>query len=176
MLLRAEDGSELELKVVGYQSPSASDPRDDWLVIYVRMKVGSESWEGEDPALFWEEARNLSKWLDGIATDNPRAGWSIGFLEPVLLFEAYRRTQDSVSLQVYCEMFPKPTPNEQFSKIFWFKREQLKKGATDLRSELQQFPSRFPLDELDDDDDEDDGDNDGPSQESRESSDRFGGQ
>jgi len=85
LLLRAGDGSELELKVVGYESPQASDARDDWLVINVRMKVDSESWEADDPALVWEEARDLSEWLEGIARDDPRTGWSIDFLEPVLL-------------------------------------------------------------------------------------------
>jgi len=34
--------------------------------------------------------------------------------------------------------------------MFWFSREQLKKGAEGLHSELQQFPSRFPLDEPED--------------------------
>ena len=152
MLLRAGDGSEFELKVVGYESLRASDARDDWLVINVRMKVGSESWEAEDPALVWEEARDLSKWLEGISRDDPRAGWSIGFLEPVLSLEAFRRTQDSILLRVYCQKFPMPASNEHFSKMFWVSRDQLKKGAEELRSELQQFPSRFPLDESDGDD------------------------
>ncbi len=150
MLLRAEVGSELEVRVVGYQSPHALDARDDWLVINVRMKIGAESWEAEDPALVWEEARDLSEWFEGIARDDPRAGWSIDFLEPVLLFEAFRRTQDSILLRVYCQKFPKPAPNEHFSRMFWFSREQLKKGAEGLHSELQQFPSRFPLDEPED--------------------------
>jgi hypothetical protein len=155
LLLRSDDGSELELSVVGYQFPHPSDARDDWLVLNVRMKVGSESWEAEDPALVWEEARDLSKWFEGIATDDPRAGRSIDFLEPVLLFEAFRRSQDSVLLRVYCQKFPKPAQNEHFSKMFWFSREQLKKGAEQLRSELQRFPSRFPLDESDEDGDAD---------------------
>jgi len=155
LLLRADDGSGLELKVVGYETPHAVDARDDWLVINVRMKVGSESWEAEDPALVWEEARDLSKWLEGIARDDPRAGWSIDFLEPVLLFEALRRTQDSILLRVYCQKFPKPAPKEHFSKVLWFSREQIKRGAEELRSELQQFPSCFPLDESDDDGDAD---------------------
>jgi len=159
MLLRADDGSELELKVVGYQFPHASNQKDDWLVIHIRMKVGSESWEAEDPALVWEEARDLSKWLEGIARDDPRACWSVDFLEPVLLFEAFRRTQDSILLRVYCQKFPKPALNEHFSKMFWFSRGQLEKGAEELRSELKQFPSRFPLDESDEDDDDDDDNN-----------------
>lgn len=152
MLLRTEDGSELELKVVGYQFPTASNEQDDWLLIHVRMKVSSDSWEAEDPALVWSEARDLAKWMDGIASDDDRAGWSIGFLEPVLLFEAVRRTQDSILLRAYCQKFPKPAPHEHFSKMFWFSRQQLTKGAAELRSELEQFPSRFPLDESEDDD------------------------
>jgi len=39
--------------------------------------------------------------------------------------------------------------------MLWFSREQLKGGAEELRSELQQFPSRFPLNESDDDGDAD---------------------
>lgn len=155
MLLKTEDGSELDLKVVGYQFPHAADERDDWLLIHVRMKMGSDSWEAEDPALLWSEARDLAKWLDGIAKDDDRAGWSIGFLEPVLLFEASGRTQDSILLRVYCQKFPKPAPHEHFSKTFQFNRQQLMEGAAEFRSELERFPSRFPPDESEDDDEDD---------------------
>jgi hypothetical protein len=152
MLLKTDDGSELELKVVGYQFPHAADARDDWLVIYVRMKIGAESWEARDPALVWEEARDLANWLDGVSRDDPESGWNIGFLEPVLSFEAFRQTHDKIMLRVYCQKFPKRGPADHFSRTFEVGREQLRKGAEELRSELQQFPSRFPLDESEDDD------------------------
>jgi len=153
MLLRAVDGSELELTVVGYQFPHAMNVRDDWLLLSIRMKIGAESWEARDPALVWEEARDLANFLDGIARDDPSAGWHIEFVEPVLLFEAFRRAKDTILLRVYCQAFPSPAPGDHFSRMFLLARQELRKGATDLRSELQKFPSRFPIDESPDDDD-----------------------
>src|SRR6266542_5161566 len=105
MLLTAVDGSELELTVLGYQFPHAMNALDDWLVLYVRMKTGKQTWEGKDPALVWKEARGLANWLDGIASDNPSSGWSIDFTEPVVVFEALRRETDTILLRVYCQMF-----------------------------------------------------------------------
>lgn len=43
MLLKAIDGSEFELAVVGYEFPQATDERDDWLVLSVRIKIGLET-------------------------------------------------------------------------------------------------------------------------------------
>lgn len=59
MLLVTVDGSEFELTVVGYQFPQAMNAGDDWLVLHIRMKTGVGLWEGKDPVLVWEEARDL---------------------------------------------------------------------------------------------------------------------
>ena len=116
MLLTADDGSELELKLLGYESPHARGASDDWLVLFIRMKVGSETWEARDPALVREEARDLSNWLDGIARDDPSAGWSIDFTEPVHVFEAFRRTPTRSLCESTVNSFKKSLPGNIFQR------------------------------------------------------------
>ena len=75
MLLRGEEGNELELAIAGYQFPD--EERDPWdsnaLLVSVRVLAPEGSWSVVDPCLTTWEAKLLVSWLVHAALGAPPA-------------------------------------------------------------------------------------------------------
>src|SRR5688572_1216408 len=83
MLLASPD-AQVDLSVVGYQFPSATDQWDgNWLTIRGRVAVADREWSFDDPCLLTSEAQELGAWL--MRVTNPDAEMHpLTFTEPNL--------------------------------------------------------------------------------------------
>ena len=68
----------MELSAVCWQFPN-----EEWLMINVKCQNNRGTWQGADPSLTIDEARELSSWL---VSENSRPDSTLDFLEPELEF------------------------------------------------------------------------------------------
>ncbi len=153
MLLQGRQGTELELRIVGYQFPNERfDPWDsNWLLVSIRVVAPQGTWEVVDPALTTWEGEQVVRWLAALAQ---RADLLIG--RPLAL------TEPNITLSA------RPIPGEPHRALVqacfalelrppWLKavagsgnlcvdldvaRAQLASAAADLRADLTRFPQR----------------------------------
>lgn len=168
-MLIGNDGTSLELRIVGYQFPElepGQDPLDpdswdaNWLIVEGEARTAEgESWAFSQPALTtWDVARVVS-WLrevvDGTASvlaseeqdasfDHP--DW-LTFTEPNLSFAVRDYGQPHVTLlvQLSHESAAPPIsprkPKRSHLTMMTDKR-QLQEGLEELEGQLAKFPSR----------------------------------
>src|SRR5438270_404583 len=65
VLLKGRQGTELELRIAGYQFPHEQfDPWDsNWLLVSIRVVAPQGTWEVVDPSLTTWEAHQVVHWL-----------------------------------------------------------------------------------------------------------------
>ena len=155
MYLSGPDTIAFQLNIVGYQYPHTTHERydSDWLDIEVRVVDHRWNWSSTGPILLtWEVAR-LADWLEAIVTDRPDRA-SVSFVEPNLRFELTERSSSQPTIRVYFEQESRPpwdpsrfgfTGIEGASIELHPIADALQEAASDLRSQLQQFPIRVGL-------------------------------
>ncbi len=87
MRLLADDGTSLELNVVGYQFPQlVGVPYDsNWLIIAGHVALGGREWKFRDPCLLTNEVLALAEWFE--ARSKASNDDEFGFIEPNLSFK-----------------------------------------------------------------------------------------
>lgn len=153
MLLRGRYGSELELRIVGYQFPDERfDPWDsNWLLVSIRVVSPQGTWEVVDPSLTTWEAQQVARWLDALSRRaDLLAGRALGLTEPNLTLWArpLPAEPDRVLVQACFALELRPP---------WLKavagtanlcvdldvtRPELAAAASSLREDLARFPQR----------------------------------
>lgn len=151
MLLKGADGSEFELRVVGYQFPQEGDEVEDanWLQIRIRVTGQGGSWEATDPILQTREVARLAGWLDDIA-DRRLTRWpTVEFTEPNLSFKVRENFGASATLRVYFELESRPpwaAKGWVGERDVWLdlrvRPEDLRAAADSLRADLVRYPQR----------------------------------
>lgn len=151
MLLRGQEGNELELGVVGYQFPDEErDPWDsNWLLVSVRVLAPQGSWEVVDPCLTTWEAKRLVAWLVQAAARDP-AKAPLTFTEPNLTVVA--RSRATAPLRAYVracfalELRPPWAPGgvsgDDLCVDLDVERGDLARAAASLLSDLIVYPQR----------------------------------
>ena len=151
MLLRGQEGNELELGLVGYQFPKEErDPWDsNWLLVSVRVLAAEGSWDVVDPCLTTWEAKRLVSYLIHAAAHDP-AAVPLTFTEPNLVVTVRSRT--SAPLRVHlraCFALELRPPWARMAAgsgnlcvDLDVERGDLARAAASLLSDLVQFPQR----------------------------------
>lgn len=153
MLLKGRQGTELELRIVGYQFPDERfDPWDsNWLLVSIRVVAPQGTWEVVDPSLTTWEARQVVAWLAALA-QRPEllAGRGLALSEPNVTFVARAQPvePDRVLVQACFALELRPP---------WLKavagganlcvdldvaRRDLAAAAASLHEDLARFPQR----------------------------------
>jgi hypothetical protein len=148
MLLKGTEGTEFELKVIGYQFPDLENEEydSDWLSIHLRVVHQRGTWTSIDPSLLTWEVSSLAEWLQSISR-----GESVdeeeSFLEPNLSFQL--TGNGARKLRVYFELESRPewAPYDGSSREdLWLEFEldpvQLRNAVASLREALQRYPVR----------------------------------
>jgi len=151
VLLRGQEGNELELGLVGYQFPKEErDPWDsNWLLVSVRVLAAEGSWDVVDPCLTTWEAKRLVSYLIHAAAHDP-AAVPLTFTEPNLVVTVRSRT--SAPLRVHlraCFALELRPPWARMAAgsgnlcvDLDVERGDLARAAASLLSDLVQFPQR----------------------------------
>ncbi|MGI8810763.1 MAG: WapI family immunity protein [Acidimicrobiales bacterium] len=151
MLLRGQEGNELEVGLVGYQFPEEErDPWDsNWLRVAVRVLAPEGSWEVIDPCLTTWEAKRLVSYLIHAAAHDPAAR-PLAFTEPNLTVTARSRT--SAPLRVHlraCFALELRPPwartaagSDNLCVDLDVERGDLARAAASLLADLVRFPQR----------------------------------
>ena len=153
MLLRGQDGSELELRVVGYEHPETRvDPWDsNSLLVLVRVVSDRGAWEVVDPCLTTWEAERLAWWLAVAAVAAGSAGAGVTPLtEPNLAARATpaHGRPGRLLLRVRLELERRPpwaggaAGANRLEVEVEVGASQLLAAAADLRADLARFPRR----------------------------------
>ena len=148
MLLKGNEGTEFELKVIGYQFPHLEKEEydSDWLSIQLRVVHPRGIWTSIDPSLLTWEVSSLAEWLESISR-----GESVdeeeSFLEPNLSFQL--TGNGTKKLRVYFELESRPkwaSYDGSSMEDLWLEFEldpvQLNDAAASLREALQRYPVR----------------------------------
>jgi hypothetical protein len=150
VLLAGLEGNELELHVVGYQSPDDdTDPWDsNWLLVSVRVVAAAGTWEVIDPCLTTWEAKHLVRWLVNAAARDPSAE-PVTFTEPNLTVMAQAKPDDPhrVVLQACFQLELRPpwarsSGGTALCVELDVGRAALARAAASLVAELVRFPQR----------------------------------
>ncbi|GEM50121.1 WapI family immunity protein [Deinococcus cellulosilyticus] len=164
----------LELTVLGYQFPEATDFYDaNWLMVQLQMGTPWGLWTRVDPCLEVREAQRLLNWFQELERNfDFIAGWGTGhldtsecFTEPNLEFKArggqlIARFEGTVALEIsfsheFLPPFASELPyyadpdEEQVQQVylrFYLTREQLKTLISQWQQDLAPFPERYSLD------------------------------
>ncbi|MDT4965996.1 MAG: hypothetical protein QOJ64_733 [Acidobacteriota bacterium] len=148
MLLNGNEGTEFELKVIGYQFPDLEKEEydSDWLSIQLRVVHPRGSWSSIDPPLLTWEVSSLAEWLESISRGE-RVDEEESFLEPNFSFQL--TGNGTKKLRVYFELESRPewAPYDGSSmEDLWLEFEldpvQLRDAAASLREALQRYPVR----------------------------------
>ena len=121
----------MELSAVCWQFPN-----EEWLMINVKCQNNRGTWQGADPSLTIDEARELSSWL---VSENSRPDSTLDFLEPELEFRFVGGL-----LRIYLEFKYRPSwkpsnfedENNYFYMEFKLSTEELLKESENLKHEL----------------------------------------
>lgn len=151
MLLRGQEGNELELGLVGYQFPDeARDPWDsNWLLVSVRVLAPDGSWDVVDPCLTTWEAKRLVSWLVHAAAREPSTV-PMTFTEPNLTVTARSRTGAPLRVQVRaCFALELRPPwvkavagSDNLCVDLDVERGDLARAAASLLTDLVKYPQR----------------------------------
>ena len=153
MLLRGRQGTELELRIVGYQFPGERfDPWDsNWLLVSIRVVAPQGTWEVVDPSLTTWEAQQVVRWLTALSQQaDLLVGRAVALTEPNLTLVArpHVGAPDRVLVQACFALELRPP---------WLKvvagggdlcvdldvgRDDLAAAAASLQEDLAQFPQR----------------------------------
>ena len=143
MRLASGDGTALELRIDGYEFPSAADECDsNWLLVSLDVThphLGK--WSRRDPCLETTEAAELATWLREVASgiDKPE----ISFTEPNLSFELIGREGETVTLAVLLDQEFTLWPREDNRiEIGFLTAPELLAAAEYLEEMLARFPQR----------------------------------
>lgn len=155
MYLSGPDTTAFQLNIVGYEFPHTEHERfdSDWLDIETRVIDPRGNWSSTAPIMLTWDVAELADWLEALASDQPTRS-SVSFLEPNLRFELAERSSSRITIRVYFEQESRPPWAPAwfgFSGVDGTSLElhptadALRQAATDLRTQLQQFPIRVGL-------------------------------
>jgi hypothetical protein len=151
-------GGGVEVRVVGYQFPDATDPakRCSWHMVEGRATCAEGSWSFSYPALTCDESPRLSNWLRDVAgaAGPPPAGTAgvagppaaLRFFEPNLSLAAVRWAPETVPIDVGLDLeFAPPwrtrrATGEPYLVSCEVSREGLLLAAADWDAELALYP------------------------------------
>jgi len=150
MILRQQEGPEIDLQILGYQCPQGvTDWHDlNWLNILVRVSTLGASWTGgPDPCLLTTEARDLAAWLRSAA--DGRHILPLSFIEPELSF-AVAREADERGIPVAVTMRHAfvsnqplvPGQPDELPFLLYVAPNVLLTAASDLETDLLRYPVR----------------------------------
>jgi hypothetical protein len=150
MILRQQEGPEIDLRILGYQFPQGvTDWHDlNWLNIVVRVSTLGARWTGgPDPCLLTTEARELARWLRSAADGHHIL--PLNFIEPELSF-AVAREADERGIPLAVTMrhaFVRNQPlvlgqPDELPFLLYVAPDVLLTAASDLEAELQRYPVR----------------------------------
>ena len=153
MLLRGQQGTELELQLVGYEHPA--ERFDPWesnsLLVSVRVIAPQGGWEVVDPCLTTWEAAHVVRWCSALAARGDLvANRPLGVSEPNVTFvgRARPRRPDEVDVHACFALESRPP---------WLKavagagdlcvdlavgRDQLAAAGEALAADLGRYPQR----------------------------------
>ncbi len=154
MRLGTSPGDTLELSVVGYQFPEATDPRErfSWHVVKGRARTRGGDWTFRWPALTCDESARLPGWLSQVADALDRQGPptrpSLSFTEPDLAFGLIAVDGGHATLRVELdlELHARPSPRKLHPDGPSVLRlrvsvDQLRTAATDWGDDLTTYPA-----------------------------------
>lgn len=162
------NGTELNVTIVGYQVPEETEVHEDsdWLLVRLTLKLPALQWEIIDPSLTVVELTWLRDWLSEAARNAAFfAGWRAVqtplttrefFTEPNLSFELQSNNDESFPfifrIYVAAESLPpfatqlRHVPDDGDPDEVWLdfraSGDDLLRMATELTADLQRFPSR----------------------------------
>jgi hypothetical protein len=153
MLLRGEQGTELELQLVGYEHPR--EETDPWesnsLLVSVRVIAPQGSWEVVDPCLTTWEAAHVVRWCAALAARADLvANRPLGISEPNVAFtgRARRGHPDHVDVRACFALELRPpwvravAGTGDLCVDLEVGRDQLAAAARALAADLDRFPQR----------------------------------
>jgi hypothetical protein len=142
MRLLADDGTSLELSVVGYESPRlAGDLDSNWLIIAGCAALDGREWKFRDPCLLTNEVSALADWFEA-RSKAPSDDGEIWFIEPNLYF---KWSQGVLQVNLDFESRPSWAPEdntEEFYLRFSPSPDELASAASSLRADLVKYPIR----------------------------------
>lgn len=153
MLLRGDQGTELELRLVGYEHPG--EEFDPWesnsLLVAVRVIAPQGSWEVVDPCLTTWEAAHVVRWCAALAARADLvANRPLGISEPnvTLTGRARRGAPDQVDVRACFALELRPpwlksvAASGDLCVELGVGRDQLAAAASALAADLHRFPQR----------------------------------
>ena len=144
------DNQTVELKITNYQYPdiNAGDWDGNWLNIYLDVKSIVGNWQKVDPALTTWDVLRLIKWFEDISNNLQPEYTDICFLEPNISFELltpFDSETKTIRIKFELEFRPQAaTDDKQYFVDFIADSNELKRIATDLKTELEKYPERKP--------------------------------
>lgn len=150
MRLRNSNKDHVNIDIIGYEFPHASEDETDvnWLVIRVDASLHGKVWSVSDPSLLTTEVARLIHWLEDIVNGSPQKSHCV-FLEPCLSFEIVKNSESTQILRVIFELELRPpwrkskiVANPDVYIDFPLNEAQLRESITILRDQLMRFPER----------------------------------
>ncbi|WP_140918693.1 WapI family immunity protein [Limnobaculum xujianqingii] len=146
--LTSIDGSTtLDLDIVGYQFP---DQSDNWCLLNLSVKQGSEHFDKVDPALETGDLNRLYHWFSALAENRLPEYANLSFTEPCLelAFLSYQNDVVRVAFILNCELKPHfPLKNEfgeekDWRLVFALQKEDFNHILSSFRQWINAYPSR----------------------------------
>lgn len=151
MLLKGIDGTQVDIKINGYQYPDLNDDPFgydlNWLSISVSVQTHGGNWSGTDSCMNTAEAQELLEWLKGLKRRDNRILY--GFIEPSIYFQSWGMNMDQISLDVFVNgpFHPayrnsKPWSNNDHMINLKLKSEDINTAIDQWNKEIATFPCR----------------------------------
>lgn len=147
MKFKAVKQQSIELRIVGYQFPEATDELDrNWLNISVKVDTGQENWEAEDPSLLTWELRSMVHWFERLTEGKKPRYKHLAFTEPNLSFKLLNRSTEPLKrIRILFDMELRPRPPQEGRSYFVdivADNTELHRIARELEKELACHPER----------------------------------
>jgi hypothetical protein len=150
MIVKSVDGSELEIRILGYEYPDTRNSTYDsnWLRVYVRVKSPRFSWKFMGPYLLTWEIFSIAKWLKALV-GHDILNRKQEFIEPNLRFRLKKKSNNYKIVRICFSHEGRPphttSPEalkKNFQIDFTIDDTELKSASGELLAELNVFPMR----------------------------------
>ena len=140
--LKANDGTELRLDVLGYQFASADD---DWLIVSGTVTCARGTWSFRDPSLTTFELKELADWFRQLATPSEKS--EISFTEPNLRFGYVEEAGDTALRVSFAQENSPPwvTEDERYGLGYPLKLPCTAQDLETAAAALDEMLTRFPI-------------------------------
>ncbi len=150
MLLKGQDGSEFELKIVGYEFPKSREKFDaNWLIISGKLRSTTDNWEFCSPCIFTWDTEQWCNWFTKLGKQqlfSEEESFLVTY-EIKLHLEVLKQEADTILLRLINEVRYDSVLKQWVKHVYDMPLSAANMAAAALEwcEEIKRFPTRTPF-------------------------------